>query len=63
LQTSLIQPDTKYEHIPRDDESEAALVNPNGIGDPSYLDVDDIKDYAMANWGLEIPDFENLGKA
>jgi len=44
------------EYIPRDDESEAARVaSINGIGEIQF-DVDDAKSYAMADFGLGIPE-------
>lgn len=46
---------TDSEYIPQDDESEAArFAAIHGAGEVSYLDTDEIKQYALNDFGLSL---------
>lgn len=47
-------------YIPRDDESEAKRFRDiNGVGEPSYMNDEDVKIYALADFGIGFDDGED----
>lgn len=57
MQTSLVDPmsqDFVTEYIPRDDESEAKLVSPDGYGSVILTD-EDVKQYHLGDLGIGFP--------
>lgn len=53
LQTSSnATPDSPY--ISRDDETEAKLVSPQGLGDVHYMNEEDVRGYNMEDFGMGV---------
>lgn len=62
MQSSLT-PQTEYEYVPRDDESEAArLESTQGVGETVYLNAEEIKAYSMTDYGLGLS-FDGMDKS